>query len=76
MRGSFVFQMLTCDVYYYMTNISQISKFAKNVIRSVLYHTGSEYPGIHVQLRYVFAGILKQRRFVTCDFASLLGVLS
>ena len=40
------------------------------------YHTGSEYPGIHVQLRYVFAGILKQRRFVTCDFASLLGVLS
>ena len=43
---------------------------------SEAYHTGREYPGIHVQLGYVFAGILKQWRFVTCDFASLLGLLS
>ena len=40
------------------------------------YHTGREYCGIHVQLGYVFAGILKRLRFVACDLAILLGVLS
>ena len=42
----------------------------------IIYHTVSEYPGIHVQLGCVFAGNLKQRRFVACDFGSLLGLLS
>ena len=40
------------------------------------YHTGREYCGIHVQLGDVFAGILKRLRFVACDLAILLGVLS
>ena len=41
-----------------------------------VYHTGREYCGIHVQLGDVFAGILKRLRFVACDLAILLGVLS